>query len=80
VKNHGTTPRMSQLTGAIMASHSKKNYRTGGDASRFPSTPTTYYSPPKDPLQTLTTEWMDDALPAIGSGEDTTQMLINMYL
>jgi hypothetical protein len=43
-----------------------KKIRTG-DESRFPSIPTTY-SPPNDALQLSTTEWMDDALPAIGCG------------
>jgi hypothetical protein len=45
-----------------------KNYCMGNE-SRFPSTPPTTYSPPNDDaLQLSTTEWMDDALPAIGCG------------
>jgi hypothetical protein len=58
-----------------MAKYSK-NYSTG-DASTFPSTPTTYY-PPNDALQNLTTEWMDDASPAIGCGR--TNPYVNMYM
>jgi hypothetical protein len=60
---------------STMAKYSK-NYRTG-DASRFQSTPMTYY-PPNNALQLSTTAWMDADLPLIACGRHSPY--VNLYL